>query len=314
MSKLPAHLSVAAALIIGPAGLAQAQDPDGSKGPIVGLSQSGGTDDIDDLLDPELGEVVDPTTSPKADPFGEPPAAVKAAIDARARAIGEQGAQLQAELTELTRLGRQDRSRYEAELGRRIADADGRLNNLQAQVEQLSGNADARARTRVRGYGDPLSLDGSGRGAGRQDSDQYKWWDKTLHTTTDGVDRSLQALVERRANALKAEADAVALGVDPKYRSYADGATRRELERSLGASTGQAQAPSDNRLNDLLLPGRTSNPIPVASGGNTGQAAARFDEANYTRRPGFTVKLLPRVKDPVTGKERVMIDYPLGME
>ena len=293
-------------------------------------------DDLSDLLSLDETLATNAGPAPAAQAAQGIPPEVKAEIDRQAAALRADADAMERELyDELPTQLETDPAAADAEIVRRMAEADGRLNNLEAKIDQLSeamanGSSPAsQPGARVngpRGYGDPIRVgeapragrsplpDHRGRGPRRgQDprgEEQFAWWQKLVLAMMDGIQGGLEQLAEKRANALKGEADALALGTDPRYRGYADAAVRRELgDSNLALRAGMG---GDPRLNDLFLaPSSSPSAGPVVAGPSA-LAPSRIDDPSLFAGPSTPVTLLPRVRDPVTGRERIVIDYPLG--
>ncbi len=167
------------------------------------------------------------------------------------------------------------------------------------------------------GYNDPSGVYGSSGyrpisqpAAGTPDS-RMSWWQQLLLKSLEGVAEGLKGLSERRANELKARNERIRRDY-PSYRAYVDVESRRAIERSAFARAGASSSGGyDRRLDDLILgPARGSTTTAPAPTSADAGAAAAVDLRRSTR----PVARLPRVRDPVTGEERIMIDMPLGVD
>lgn len=295
----------------------------------IALAQGEDEDDLlgDDLLDEE------PKTPKKTAgvPLTVPPAEVKRELDAKIAALAARSEAIGDELFVELATTRD----ANAEIERRIEEAEERYRSLSAEIARLSGkNQPSGPRVQgPRGYGTPLVI-GAGHspmadlrnrsydplarvGNGPMDPNgkhQLKWWEKLLLQLAEGVSDLLKVLAEKRTNSLKAEADSISLGTDARYRPYVDTEVRKAVGTS-GLGSRLKKSGSKNRLNDLL-----------PSGGNRTKAAApkpttkaKPKIATYTgsgnaksRGPMPDSYLLPFKRDPLTGESRPVVALPLG--
>lgn len=313
-------MTLTAGLLFLSAGAARADDP-----PVTG-SNSGLDQEEDDLLGGDLlGE-----SSPKPATSGVaiPPPELKRQIDkqiadlaARSDAVGDE---LFVELASA--------NASNAEIERRIQEAETRYRDLSMQVNQLAlrmeGEEEPAPRAQgPRGYGtplvlgagsspmadlrnrpyDPLRVVGKADPQGRQ---QLKWWEELLVQLAAGVSDVLKVLSEKRTNGLKAEADSIALGTDPRYRPYVDAEVRKAVSASaMGSNLRKGGA--DPRLNDLSLGGSTTPaPAPNKIRSYEGSGASAAPPSAIGPMP--TRYLLEVKRDPVTGVERPVVALPLG--
>jgi hypothetical protein len=167
------------------------------------------------------------------------------------------------------------------------------------------------------GWGDPIPVDGTTAPA----DERMSWWQKLTLTLLDAVHHGVKQLANNRANELKLRAELVALDTEARYRPYVDFESRRAIENSAFARGG---AGYDTRLNDLMLGNNrplTATPSGTSGATTTNTTAARgggIDRTNplNTGIPTTPIKVtrLPRVRDPISGVERVVIDMPLGVD
>lgn len=173
------------------------------------------------------------------------------------------------------------------------------------------------------GYDDPSGMYSSSGyrpirqpAAGTPES-RMSWWQQLLLKSLEGVAEGLKGLSERRANELRARNERIRREY-PNYRAYVDVESRRAIERSAFARAGGSSRGHDRRLDDLILgPARGSGSSGAAS--TSADARAGLDvstpavstDIRSSTRP---VARLPRVTDPVTGEERIVIDMPLGVD
>lgn len=270
----------------------------------------------DDLLDGDLDDL-DSAPAPKAKPLprgvAAPPAAIKNEIDARVAELAARADDLGDELfEELSRLANAD-----DEIKARIAEAEQREKDLAQEVERLSKQIqDKKDKKSVIGYGAPVSLNKPSqpferlRGRPLRDDpfgrSQFNWWQALLGQLGQNVKANLRGLSQARINALKVEADSLALGQKPAHRAYVNLSLRRAVEGSaLGRNLVRR---SDPRLNDLYR-GRPQQ-------GKAKTAKARSKAANPldlgSSREQVRVELLPRVRDPITGLEKPIVNLTLG--
>lgn len=127
----------------------------------------------------------------------------------------------------------------------------------------------------------------------------------------------LKGLSERRANELRARNERIRREY-PNYRAYVDVESRRAIERSAFARAGGSSRSYDRRLDDLILgPARGSGgngSAPTSTAVRTGLDVSTPGAAADLRSNTRPVARLPRVRDPVTGEERIVIDMPLGVD
>lgn len=164
-------------------------------------------------------------------------------------------------------------------------------------------------------FGGPTDLARTGGApAGEED---MSWWQKLLLKAFEGVSDGLKKLAENRANELKLRSDTLAMAENPANRPYADAATRASIEASAFGRAGVAPVVADPRLNDLIL-GNSRAPLASgqAGGGTIGSSPRINVPGMSTRSAGNQVRVtrLPRVTDPITGEERIVIDMPLGAD
>jgi hypothetical protein len=296
-----------------PMGSATAQDPD-----------SKSDSDEDDLLDGDLLDDDEPT--PATEQVTLPPPEVKRELDARIAALANRSEAIGDELfVEL-----KNTANANAEIERRIEEAEANYKSLSAQVAKLSASTKgARAKT-PRGYGTPLTIGAGhspmadlrnrpydplqpiGRGADPDGLQQLKWWEKLLLQLAEGVTEILKVLAEKRTNSLKAEADAISLGTDARYRPYVNSEVRKAVGTS-GLGSRLKKSGTNDRLNDLLPKGvakrtPTRAPAPVAKP----KIADYTGNKRYDRGPMPDSYLLPERRDALTGEVRPMVALPLG--
>ncbi|RMG16406.1 MAG: hypothetical protein D6731_06250 [Planctomycetota bacterium] len=261
-------------------------------------------DDDDDLLDPDLDGDAGPAVP-------EPPLEEKTRIDDEAVSIGREADRYGDELRELSRLLRDRQTEAEARrrLEERLADAERQLAGLRTQVEglerRLARDEPGRRRTRA-SYGTPLDFDrlprrGRRRVRPQSGDEQFAWWQKLILKGLDGLHAGLKKLAEKRANALKARADALALATDPRYRPYADAAVRDAV-----GDSRFAQPIYDRRLDDLSL-----RPVPARAAPVPRRTTGRPARAVRETGPTGPVVLLPRRRGP-NGRLVPVVDLPLG--
>ncbi|MGE0713095.1 MAG: hypothetical protein AB7N76_35250 [Planctomycetota bacterium] len=318
-------------------GTALADDPPGAR-PRVG--KGGLSEEDDDLLDGALdagkaksaavpGSAAPGTAAAQTAKIEEPPAQLKAKIDARVAELAARSDATGDELfEELTRMGASS-----GEVERRLKEAQERNKSLSKQIEELNrrlsqgdearvgsgygtrvevaptGNsplADYRVRSSIRDGLDerfdpnrPLPPDPRGQ-------EQLKWWQRLLVTLAEGISEGLKTLAEARTNSLKAEADALALSTDARYRPYVDASVRRAVSSStLGRNASRTR---DSRLDDLDF----RKPAAATPVKPTQPAAARYDNTQIPDNASVKVELLPRVRDPITGREKPVVNLTLG--
>ncbi len=299
----------------------------------IAAAQGADEDDLldGDLLDDDLLEGED-TGAKQGDQaaVAAPPPEVKRELDAQIAALAARSEAIGDELfVELA-----NTANANAEIERRIEEAEERYRNLSAQISKLSGSRPSAPRVQgPRGYGTPLVI-GAGHspmadlrnrtydplepiGRGPFDPNggqQLKWWEKLLLQLAEGVSELLKVLAEKRTNSLKAEADSIALGTDARYRPYVDSEVRKAVGTSaLGSRLTKKGSTSSNRLNDLLPNSGTPAARP-----RTMQPAAKPKIKAYTgsnrfsRGPMPDSYLLPLKRDALTGEVRPMVSLPLG--
>lgn len=281
-----------------------------------------------------------------------PPAAVKGEIDQRIqREIAAPADRYGNELSQLTRRAQSDPEGATREATRLAAESDREFPDLasvpdvvdgaRGEVDEVSNaietgelGPDGRSVTGNRaggspwdnfpasysgyGYNDPSGVYSSNGfqpirspEAGTPDS-RMSWWQKLVVKALEGVADGLKGLSERRANELKARNERIRRDY-PAYRSYVDVEARRSIERSAFARAG---AGYDRRLDDLILgPARgtsgSSGSTTAVRASDLPTPAASTDLRSSVSRP---VARLPRVRDAVTGEERIVIDMPLGVD
>lgn len=170
-------------------------------------------------------------------------------------------------------------------------------------------------------YGDPYGMYGSngydpiGYPSSGTPESRMSWWQKLLLKSMEGVAEGVKGLSERRANELKRREEKLRKEY-PEHRAYVEAETRARIERSAFARHGGGTN-YDKRLDDLILGparsgatgGSSTSSGSTASGGTTaGNTDFRTSGLN---RP---VARLPRLRDPVTNEERIVIDMPLGVD
>lgn len=135
------------------------------------------------------------------------------------------------------------------------------------------------------------------------------WWQQLLIKSLEGVAEGLKGLSERRANELKARNEKIRRNY-PEYRAYVDYESRRAIERSAFSRAGGY----DKRLDGLILgPARTTGSGTTTTAG-TSTSRPDLSSLGATSRTSRPVARLPRVRDPVTGEEKLIIDMPLGVD
>jgi len=298
------------------------------------MASAQGADEDDlldgDLLDDDLLEGEDSGSKAAEGAVATPPAEVKRELDAQIAALAARSEAIGDELfVELA-----NTANANAEIERRIEEAEERYRNLSAQIAKLSGSRPSGPRVQgPRGYGTPLVI-GAGHspmadlrnraydplqpvGRGPFDPNggpQLKWWEKLLLQLAEGVSELLKVLAEKRTNSLKAEADSIALGTDARYRPYVDSEVRKAVGTSALGSRLKKKG-SSNRLNDLL-PNSGKN-TPAARPRTTKPTAkpkikAYTGSNRFNRGPMPDSYLLPLKRDALTGEVRPMVSLPLG--
>jgi hypothetical protein len=297
----------------------------------IATAQGADEDDLldGDLLDDDLlDDDVDAGKDAKKDAVAVPPAEVKRELDGKIAALAARSEAIGDELfVELA-----NTSNANAEIERRIEEAEERYRNLSAQIAKLSSRPSGPRVQGPRGYGTPLVI-GAGHspmadlrnraydplqpvGRGPMDPNgghQLKWWEKLLLQLAEGVTELLKVLAEKRTNSLKAEADSIALGTDAKYRPYVDSEVRKAVGTSALGSRLKKTG-SSNRLNDLLPRGGSAKP----TGRPRTKTPAKPKVKTYTgsnrfnRGPMPESYLLPLKRDALTGEVRPMVALPLG--
>ncbi|HBP20235.1 MAG TPA: hypothetical protein DEA08_20905 [Planctomycetes bacterium] len=273
----------------------------------------------DDLLDGDLDDLDgDSSPAPSAKPLprgvAAPPPAIKNEVDARVAELAARADALGDELfEELPRL-----PNAEEEIRARIAEAQQREKDLAQEVERLSKQIQAKEEKKsVIGYGATVDLNKPSqpferlRGRPLRDDpfgrSQFNWWQSLLGQLGQNVKANLRGLSQARINALKAEADSLALSQKPAHRAYVNLSVRRALEGSaLGRNLVRR---SDPRLNDLYR-GRPQKGAATAQTNKARKAANPLDLGNS--REQVRVELLPRVRDPITGLEKPIVNLTLG--
>ena len=137
--------------------------------------------------------------------------------------------------------------------------------------------------------------------------DELKALMKPVRKNTTDLEEGLQELAQKRTNALKAAGDNLTLSTDPKYRDYANESVRRNIRESSFGRNSMTRR-KDSRLNDLF-PSRKATPIKRADGSFRSKDPLKGASLNVSIKS----LLLPRVRDPITGRERPVINLPLGM-
>lgn len=172
------------------------------------------------------------------------------------------------------------------------------------------------------GYSDPSGLYASNgytpisRPAEGTPESRMSWWQKLLLSAIEGAAEGVKGLAERRANELRARSEKIRREY-PNYRAWVDVETRRAIERSAFARAGSSSPTYDRRLEGLILgPAGSGSSSSSTASTSTGRvdlstAGAGADLRSNSTRP---VARLPRVRDPVTGEERIVIDMPLGVD
>lgn len=141
---------------------------------------------------------------------------------------------------------------------------------------------------------------------------RMSWWQQLLLKSLEGVAEGIKGLSERRANELKARNERIRRNY-PEYRAYVDYESRRAIERSAFSRAGGY----DKRLDDLILgPARTTGNggTTTTTAGNNATPVRDVSSLNATSRTSRPIARLPRVRDPVTGEEKLIIDMPLGVD
>lgn len=137
---------------------------------------------------------------------------------------------------------------------------------------------------------------------------RMSWWQQLLIKSLQGVSEGLKGLTERRANELKARNERIRRNY-PEYRAYVDYESRRAIERSAFARSG-----NNSSLDGLILgPARTNTGTTSTTGGNT-TPVRDVSSLAATNRTARVITRVPRVNDPVTGEEKLIIDMPLGVD
>lgn len=297
----------------------------------IAAAQGADEDDLldGDLLDDDLLDEGSDTGAKPAAGVAVPPAEVKRELDAKIAALAARSEAIGDELfVELT-----NTANANAEIERRIEEAEERYRNLSAQIARLSNRPTGPRVQGPRGYGTPLVI-GAGHspmadlrnraydplqpvGRGPVDPNgghQLKWWEKLLLQLAEGVTELLKVLAEKRTNSLKAEADSIALGTDAKYRPYVDSEVRKAVGTSALGSRLKKTG-SSNRLNDLLPRGGTTKtparPRPTKPADKP-KIATYTGNNRYSRGPMPDSYLLPLKRDALTGEVRPMVALPLG--
>lgn len=292
--------------------------------------EDSGIDD-DDLLDADLDdEAIAPVPGDEAVkkiPVITPSGELKTRIDREANRLGVRATAIGKELfEELAAKLKSSPKNTAVEIERRVRSCDERLGALRRQLAQIaakqqdgdvpppSSGGDAA------GYGTPVVPYGRTPSGGLRlrvsasGQAQFKWWQKLLSQSMGGAAPALQKLVERRMNELKADADSLSLTVDPTYRPYADQAVRKAVETST-LGRGAIRTHIDRRLNDLFTFGKKRKTAKRVKVPAPRRRVQRKDpEQELTRFMGLSIQkfMLPRVKDPNTGRIRVFVNDPLG--
>ena len=271
----------------------------------------------DDLLDGDLDDLDGGAPAARSKPLprgvAAPPPAIKNEVDARVAEIAARADALGDELfEELPRLPNAD-----DEIRARIAEAQQREKDLAQEVERLSKQIQSKEEKKsVIGYGATVALNKPSqpferlRGRPLRDDpfgrSQFNWWQALLGQLGQNVKANLKGLSQARINALKAEADSLALSQKPAHRAYVNLSLRRAVEGSaLGRNLVRR---SDPRLNDLYR-GRpqAAQTDPTPKGRRAGNPLDLGSSREQVR-----VELLPRVRDPITGLEKPIVNLTLG--
>lgn len=169
------------------------------------------------------------------------------------------------------------------------------------------------------GYNDPSGVYSSNGyrpirqpAAGTPDS-RMSWWQSLLLKSLEGVAEGLKGLSERRANELRARNERIRREY-PNYRAYVDVESRRAIERSAFARAGGSSRSYDRRLDDLILGPARGSGSPASTSSSAGLDVSTPGVSSDIRSNTRPVARLPRVTDPVTGEERIVIDMPLGVD
>ncbi len=335
--------------LLAPAG-AQAQQNEARQNEIGGEAEErlddlddrmgGGVDDLldPDLLDPDLGgDLLNDPLLQTAPPAAELPPGIavpddptKQRVDGAAVELGAGADAAGEELyEELRALFERDPEAAKAQQARRLAQLEAQLSSMRTEIDQLMAGegGDVRLR-RQRGYGAPVLPERvrgrapAGTLHGRRiDGDplgrpMWDWWQDLLAATLRHASPQLHPLAAARIGALKTAGDRLALSVAPHLRPYVDHVVVREVA---GSALGRyaVNPPYDRRLDDLFQLGRgaTQPGTGAAASGSQGEQPAAVAERPLDLsipQGGVEVKLLPRVRDPRTGQERVIVDLPLG--
>jgi hypothetical protein len=302
---------------------------------------SGLNEEDDDLLDEDLDGDIDAGSGDAKNqlPPGMvvPPADEKARIDARVAELAARSDAIGDELFE--ELVQMENSNAEVE--RRVVEAKQRHKSLTAKIDKLTEEVKSGGKAKKEprpGYGQavaivpqgnsPLARYRDNRGMRSFDprgydpnrplppdprgQQQLKWWQQLLITLAQGIMDTLKDLAEARTNSLKAESDALSLSTDAKYRPYVNASVRRAVgNSSLGRNAARR---SDPRLNDLNF--RRTPTVAKKTNTRRVQPTRRYTTNNSnsaTFKPGpVKVELLPRVRDPITGREKPIVNLPLG--
>ncbi len=264
--------------------------------------QTSGLDEDDDLLNPDLDD------GPRRPKGPQIPVEIQTQITTESDEISRRAEAIAAELQELQELLATDRENGKAELARRLAAAE----SLQTRVGEL-GVAEKKNKKLPRGtYKTPLSLDRLPRRAYRSvgfkgGPDQYRWWQNRLRQALSGFSPALRPLVVQRANELKSRGDGLSVALEAKLRPHADRAVRAAVEAT---PFGRG---FDKRLDQLLLRKKKKKKkrkqFVVAEPSNKVARGAVVSDLDGTSGP---VVLLPRVRDPLTGRMQVIVNDPLG--
>lgn len=273
-----------------------------------------GDEDLDDVIDAvrDQQQAIPEETSvrPTTPDAGRE---IQDAVDAEVTPLARQITEEQQEWSRLSPEEQQRRLDEARRSLREFADRVGRedasyADTLRRVAESSDGTV---APTGSLGYGSPLrpvrSYDPSGEtGLGGNGEGQARWWEKLLATVVEGVAGGMRGYVATvRANELKARADRLALRAGIENRPYADARVRAAVEAS-----GLSRMGYDKRLDDLLLGGHRSG----SGGGLRAEPATPVTDVSIPRGPSKPIPRLPRVRDPITGAEKVMINMPLGAD
>jgi hypothetical protein len=312
---------------------------DRDQNPAFAPAPAGGAELDPEIFDPfgegnvELENVPTTGTLPPASERRQIDQVVADRIGAAAQAYADELARLRKLEKENTSAARGEvhdaLSRSAAELGadlQQLVEAHPELvqsnPTLQEQIDQLNrriaGDDDRPAAagdpTAPGSYGTPLSLDRPYSAPSRQSdsgAEQFTFWEEQLHQAiAPGDSRAVQEVAENRLNSLKARGDQVALDAAPEHRPYVNNSVRQTVENTLWGGSDEVGEVYDSRLDDLILGSANSGGQSNPSQPNPAPISESDDWEERTLR----VQPLPRVRDPITGEERVIVDLALGVD